>query len=314
MTEKRLLIHTIFLFLLPLIVAWFGISFMGAVALIVLALAWRWAISLSGILVPEKVPDIELETIAASHFVEKVRWCMDRMGIEYNEKQVVGVLGVIFTGRSVPLLKFRTGIVRSRIGNSAEILRYLWGAYSGVLDDRVSFLQPTKERLELEKRLDRYGVDLQVWVYYHILDDRELTLQAWGCNSTAIPAWQRYVVRLIYPVLCVFMRKAFNITDKHYAKSVKHIEAIVAEIDQSLADGRNSILGDETINFADITFASLSALWAQPDEFGNGKADKVRIEIGRVPEAMQRDRQRWIDGYPHAAGFINRLYRQERRV
>ena len=30
------------------------------------------------------------------------------------------------------------------------------------------------------------------------------------------------------------------------------------------------ILGDENIDFVDITFASLSALWAQPDEFGNG--------------------------------------------
>lgn len=314
MTEKRLLIHTIFLLLLPLIVAWFGISFAGAIALVILALAWRWAISLSGILAPEKVPELELETIAASHFVEKVRWCMDRIGVDYREKQMVGVLGVIFTGRSVPLLKIRTGIVRSRIGNSAEILRYLWGAYSGVLGDKVKFLQPTKERLELEKRLDRYGVDLQVWVYYHILDDRELTLHAWGCNSTAIPAWQRYVVRLIYPVLCIFMRKAFNITGGHYEKSVKHIEAIVAEIDQSLADGRNSILGDEAINFVDITFASLSALWAQPEGFGNGKADKVYIEPEQVPAAMERDRQRWIERYPHAIGFINRLYQQERQA
>jgi glutathione S-transferase len=314
MTEKRLLIHTVFLFLLPLIVAWFGVSVAGAAALIVLMLAWRWAISLSGVLAPEKVPDIELETIAASHFVEKVRWCMDRLGIEYSEKQVVGVLGVVFVGRSVPLLKFRSGIVRSRIGNSAEILRYLWGAYSGVLGDKAQFLRPTQERLELEKRLDRYGVDLQVWVYYHILDDRELTLHAWGCNSTAIPAWQRYVVRFIYPVLCAFMRKAFKITDENYAKSVQHIEALVADIDQSLADGRNSILGDDTFNFVDITFASLSALWAQPGGFGNGKADMVHIEPEQIPAAMERDRQRWIENYPHATGFINRLYQQERQA
>ena len=115
----------------------------GAIALVVFALAWRWIITLSGILAPEKTPDIELETIAASHFVEKVRWCMDRLGIEYTERQWVGVLGVFSMGRSVPELKIRTGLVRSSIGNSPEILRYLWGAYAADLGDKAKFLEPT---------------------------------------------------------------------------------------------------------------------------------------------------------------------------
>jgi hypothetical protein len=29
---------------------------------------------------------------------------------------------------------------------------------------------------------------------------------------------------------------------------------------------------------------------------------------------MERDRQRWIERYPHAIGFINRLYQQERQA
>ena len=165
---------------------------------------------MSGILAPEKTPELELETIAASHFVEKVRWCMDRLGVEYEETQWVGVLGVFTIGRSVPRLKIRTGLVRSSIGNSPEILRYLWGAYAAELGDKARFLEPTPERLELEQKLDRYGRNLQVWVYYHILDDRELTLHAWGCNSPAIPAWQRYLVMVLYPVLRFLLRKAFQ--------------------------------------------------------------------------------------------------------
>ena len=78
MTGKRLFIHSVFLFLLPILVAWYGISVTGAIVLVMFALAWRWLITLSGIIAPEKIPDLELETIAASHFVEKVRWCMDR--------------------------------------------------------------------------------------------------------------------------------------------------------------------------------------------------------------------------------------------
>ena len=312
MTGKRLLVHSVFLFILPVIVAWLGISVAGAVALVIFALAWRWMITLSGILAPAKSPEIELETIAASHFVEKVRWCMDRLGIEYTERQWVGVLGVFSMGRSVPQLKIRTGVVRSTIGNSPEILRYLWGAYTASLGEQARFLEPTQERLALEAKLDRYGVDLQVWVYYHILDDRKLTQHAWGCNSPAIPAWQRYTVIAIFPVLRAFLRKAFRITDAHYAKSVEHIESILAEVDSLLADGRASILGDNAINFVDITFASLSALWLQPPEFGRDMADRVRVDRECAPPAMQADIERWIEKYPIATGFIGRLYQQER--
>jgi glutathione S-transferase len=312
MTTKRLLIHSVFLFLLPLIVAWFGVSIPGAFLLIVVALVWRWMITLSGFAAPEKVPDLELETISASHFVEKVRWCMDRLGLDYRERQVVGVMGAFFTGRSVPLLRIRTGLVRSTIGNSPEILRYLWGQYSALLGEKADFLTPTQERLALEKRLDRYGKDMQVWVYYHILDDRKLTQHAWGCNSPAIPAWQRYLVIAIFPVLRFFIRTAFRITDTHYHKSVEHIEQILAEMDTLLADGRKSILGDGSVNYVDITFASLSALWVQPTQFGKGKADDVRVDLEDAPAGMRADMDRWTKNYPNASEFINRLYESER--
>ena len=78
MVRNRLLIHSTFLLLLPLIVAYFGLGLPAALAMVLLLLLWRWAIVLSGIVAPEKGPPMVLETIAASHYVEKVRWCMDR--------------------------------------------------------------------------------------------------------------------------------------------------------------------------------------------------------------------------------------------
>ena len=73
----------------------FGVSVAGAIGLVLLMLLWRWAISLSAIAFPARVPELELETISASHFVEKVRWCMDRLGVEYREKPVGGTLGAL---------------------------------------------------------------------------------------------------------------------------------------------------------------------------------------------------------------------------
>ena len=183
MTGRRLLLHGLFLFLLPVIVAWWGLSVASAVALVLLALLWRWGISLSAIMAPARVPDLELETISVSHFVEKVRWCLDRLGVDYTEKATGGSLGAFFLGRTVPVLKFRSGAVRSAIGNSPEILRYLWGRYAAERPEQAAFLQPTAERIEFESRIDRCGTDLQVWVYFHLLDDRDLTLQAWPSPS-----------------------------------------------------------------------------------------------------------------------------------
>jgi len=313
MEGKRLLVHATFLLLLPLIVAGFGMSLAGAAGLVMLALLWRWAISLSAIVAPARVPELELETISASHFVEKVRWCLDRTGLDYSEKAVGGTLGAFFLGRSVPVLKFRTGMVRSSIGNSPEILRYLWGRYASEPGVDVSFLQPTPERLDLERRIDRCGVDLQVWVYHHILADRELTLHAWGSHDPGVPAWQRLALRTLFPVLRFLIRRAFRISPAHQAKAVTRISELLADVDERLSDGRGSILGDAMINYTDITFAAITGLWLMPPNYGGGRADAVRIEFDRCPSAMRAEIAHWRANYPRAVEFAERLYRDERR-
>jgi glutathione S-transferase len=313
MAGKRLLIHSLFLFALPVIVAWLGISLGGAIALLVVALIWRWAISLSILVAPAKIPDLELETISASHFVEKVRWCMDRLGVEYLEKPAGGTLGAFFLGRTVPVLKIRTGAARSSIGNSPEILRYLWGRYSVEMEERARFLEPTPERLEFEKQADRCGVDLQIWAYYHILDDRNLTLHAWGCNSAAIPAWQRLALKLLFPLQRFLIRKSFRITPARYQKAVDHIETLLAHVESKLTDGRKSILGGNTLNFTDLGFTAIMGAWLQPQGYGGGKADEVRIDRERCPARMLEEIETWSTTYPLTTGFMEKLYQSERQ-
>jgi glutathione S-transferase len=312
MTENRLLIHAVFLVLAPIAVAWFGLSVPAAIALVLLLLLWRWAVVLSGFAMPEKTPDLVLATISASHFVEKVRWSMDRLGVDYVEKTSGGALGAFFGGRTVPQLKMRTGGVRSSIGNSAEILRYLWGRYAVDDPDTAAFLEPTKERIDFETRLDRYGVSLQVWVYYYLLDDRELTLHAWGANNPVTPFWQRQALRLLFPVLSFLIRKSFRITDANFERSVARIEELLGDANSRLEDGRGSLLGGAELNYTDIAFAAMTGLWLMPPEYGGGKADAVRIERDRAPAEMLRDIEAWESAYNRAAAFVERLYSEER--
>lgn len=312
MTVNRRIVHTVFLLLLPIIVAWFGLSVFAAAVLVIVLLAWRWFIVMSGVASPQKRPALILETISASHFVEKVRWCLDRLGVDYTEQQCGGVIGVFFTGRTVPVLKMRTGIVRSSIGNSPEILRYLWGNHAATEPGRAAFLKPTAPRLALEKRIDRYGVDLQVWVYYHILQKRELTLRAWGVDNPLVPWWQRALLRPLFPLLSLFVRRAFSIDAAHFATAVQHVDEMLGDIDARLADGRTSILSGEEPDYVDITFAALSGLWLQPQGYGGDKAEAYRIADDRIPGAMRDDIERWSEDYPKATAFIEHLYATER--
>lgn len=312
MIERRLLVHAFFLTLLPILVAWFGLSTPVTILLVLLLLLWRWLVVLSGWAIPASTPELVLSTISISHFVEKVRWSMDRLGVDYVERPSGGTLGAFFLGRTVPQLKARTGAVQSTIGNSAEILRYLWGRYEVERPESAAFLRPTPERVELESRIDRYGVNLQVWVYYHLLNDRDLTLHAWGANNPATPYWQRPVLRLLFPVLRALIRKSFRITDANYQGSVAHIKELLSDANGWLEDGRKSLLGGDSLNYTDFEFAAMTGLWLMPPEYGGGKADAVRFERDTAPAGMLADVEDWEASYPLATAFVERLYREQR--
>lgn len=312
MTDKRNFFFAIALFVAPIVVAWYGFSVAAAAGLVVLLLLCRWLITLSGILAPEKMPELVLATISASHFVEKVRWSMDRLGVDYVEQTSGGTLGAYFRGRSVPQLKVRTGIVRSVIGNSPDILRYLYGRQLHVDPERAAFLEPTAERVEFEQELDIYGRCLQVWVYYHLLHDRELTLHAWGVDSLATPAWQRVALRLLFPLLARMIRLSFKINDTNYARAVARIERVVGDVDANLGDGRGSLLGGAETNYTDIAFAAFTGLWLMPEGYGGGKAETVRIERDGAPAGMRTDIERWVDAFPRAVHYVETLYLDRR--
>src|SRR5215213_6689836 len=87
----------------------------------------RLAVMLSGVRVSN--PPLRLHTITFSHYVEKVRWCLDRLGVPYEEIPNAGVLSSLLSGRTVPWLEIPPGL--TRIGDSSRILRYLWGEYAG---------------------------------------------------------------------------------------------------------------------------------------------------------------------------------------
>ncbi len=296
------------LFVLPLFVAAFDVSFLSALAVVLILVVARWVFSFRQLAGGQSGPTMVLETIGASHYAEKVRWVLDRLGLAYSERVCAGTLGAFYWGRTVPVLEFRTGRVWSQIGNSREILRYLWGASDGLAE----FLRPTLEREQFEARLDRYGQNLQVWLYSHMLDDKELMLEAWGASDKAVPLWQRYAIRLLYPVQRRLMRRVFRLTPEHYASARGHIETLLVEVETALGESADSILGEEgdEPNYTDLAFAALSTPWVLPDNFAN--RGRPVLEFAALPEAMQADIETFRATNPKAYEFALSLYEHER--
>ena len=306
---KNSTLHATFVLLLPLVVAAFGLSFLTAFLLVLGALAWRWALAFRRLRAVGG-PDIVLEGIGISHYVEKVRWCLDRLGVDYAERICAGTIGAFYWGRTVPLLDVRTGTVRSTIGNSAEILRYLWGVYGVARGESAAFLEPTAGRVELEERLDRYGRQLQVWMYSHLLGHKEIMLEAWGANDPRVPALQRTVVRALYPVQTRLIARAFRTTPEHYEKARERIIELLQYVDAAVSETPDSILGESSPNYTDFTFAALSSAWVLPDNFAN--RDQPMLDKHRLPERMRADIDSFRDSAPRAYAFILRLYAEER--
>ena len=312
MRFSRRTVHTVFLIALPLVVAVFGLSVWSALGLVLIGLLWRWALTLSQFISPAETPAVVLEGIGLSHYVEKVRWCLDRLGLPYQEVQSVAALGFFFVPRTVPRLHVRSGENINVISDSPAILRYLWGAYAAEYGQQSSFLEPTAEALALEAQLDRYGIWLQQWFYHHLLPSPRLTLHVWGANDLALPRWQRLTLVATFPILRVLARQGLELSPGSNERPVQRIEGLLGELENRLADGRRTLTGVADIGFVDITLAALSGLWLFPAEYGAGKAETVRLTESEYPEGMASDIDNWRAQFPRVVAFVEQLYTQDR--
>lgn len=305
--SRSTVLHTLLLYLLPVVVAWagwgVGAAFLAVlgVALAGVALRWRalWGPS------PERPL---LHTISYSHYVEKVRWCLDRAGIDYQEVPSIGILGVLLLGRTVPMLELPA--VRTRVGNSREILRLLWGMHGRDASGRAAFLEPTPDAVALEKSLDEVlGIQVRRWAYQRLFEDRHLTLQVWGAGEPDVPGWQRALLPVLRPLLQAALRRMLRVNAASALRALDRTRAVFDELDARLADGRRYLLGD-TLSFADITFASLGALAVLPRHYGGGKLATRFPEVDSLPEPWRSE----VAGFRQrpSGQLILRMYEEDR--
>ena len=107
-----------------------------------------------------------LNTLPISHYVEKVRWCMDRCQIEYEEEKDIGIFGVLFTGRMVPTLRVPKHDIS--ISNSSDILKYIYADMLTKDEEKAKILEPSAKGKELVDQMDKMAAQLRRYLYYHV--------------------------------------------------------------------------------------------------------------------------------------------------
>ena len=68
------------------------------------------------------------------------------------------------------------------------------------------------------------------------------------------------------------------------------------------------MLTNDELNYTDYAFAAISGLWLQPDNYGGGRADAVRINYDQATPGMRADIDKWSEDHPRVVRWIEALY------
>jgi glutathione S-transferase len=207
-----------------------------------------------------------LITIPISHYCEKARWALDRAGVRYRERphlQLIHWLAVRRAGgrRTAPVLVCGDRVLADSAEIVAEADTRAPDARRLYPDDPAA----ADEVRELEREFDeRLGPQGRLWMYDALRGRRDIAI-AYAC--TGVPAWERRVLPVVYPLVTRVIDRYLRITPDAAARSEAEVRGIFDAVAERLADGRPYLCGDR-FTAADLTFAALAAAVLMPPEYG----------------------------------------------
>lgn len=240
---------------------------------------------------------IKLITIPFSHFCEKARWALDRVGVAYEEDAHLPIFHYAATkrrgGKSVPVLVDGKTVVR----DSTDIVAWADARKPGSLIP----LAGADEALAIEDDFDNHlGPATRRWGFYYLLPQRE----ADAVLVEDVPRWQAVLLKLTRPIAVRMLTKSLKIDADGVERSRKEIEETFARVDDVLRDGRKFLVGDR-FSVADLTFAALAAPVLFPDGHPAHK-----FSLAWLPAEAQEQVDRWR--HSRAGQFALRMYADHR--
>lgn len=213
--------------------------------------------------------EFTLTSIRFSHYVEKVRWTLDRLGIPYRERYVLPVTHFFVTPfiirgaghRDSQSTRFSTPILTTDdgqvIAKSTAIMRYLSDRY---LKQQYS-LFPSQSVIELDNQFNEIlGPATRRVLYYYSLNKPEIMFKLAENNAGSIQAG---FYKALYPLSRRLMAKALEVTEAQARLSLEQVFKAYDDVEAKLSDGRQ-FLFDDRLTAADISFACLGGILMLP--------------------------------------------------
>ena len=225
-----------------------------------------------------------LITIPISHYCEKARWALDRVGIAYREEAHLQIIHWVAVrraggGRTAPVLVCGDRVVP----DSADIVDYADGrapASRRLFPDDPGLAAETRA---LAREFDaRLGPEGRRWMYDAMRGQRDLAL---AYAPTGVPRWERRMMPVALRAITSVIDRYLDVSPATAAAAEREVRAVFDDVAARLRDGRRYLVG-ERFTAADLTFAALAAPvlmppgysvpLPQPDELPSAMAATVR--------------------------------------
>ncbi len=245
-----------------------------------------------------------LYLFAISHFCEKARWALDRVGIEYRGQYLAPVLHRRFAKKlglstsSVPILEAGETVVQgsSAIMDWAEKQRA----------PEAPSLLPENDVLSsaeaVERRLDGVmGVHVRRYYYSEALVEYPQTVKPVFVAN--LSGGQKLFLELAWGLIRKLMIARMDLGSLQGIQSRELIEQELNWLDDLLGDGRRFLVG-ERFSRVDITAASLLAPLIKPE-------NHPTYQLIELPPNVSLDCANWIKR--PCLQWASRMYREFRQ-
>lgn len=244
-----------------------------------------------------------LISIGPSHFCEKARWALQRLGVPFIEEAHFPAFHFAASfgnggGRTVPVLVAGNQV----LGDSTDILKYLDSRHGpGNLYPLEPALRSEVETLE-DLFDEKLGPHPRRLVYYHLFPYGRLLREV--MSGPGVRPLEATLFGLSFPLVRTLLRKAMRIDAAGAERSRQSIRRILELVQDRLADGRHYLVGDR-FTAADLTFASLAGILVWSEQYGWSLP-----AVERMPEELLKE----IEQYRNtpAGRYVQRIYREER--
>jgi glutathione S-transferase len=234
-----------------------------------------------------------------SHYCEKARWGLERLGIDYFEERHLQVFHYPRTfwfsgGPNVPVLVDKGKVVH----DSTAILKHL-DSYAD--DSQRLYPQDSELRSrvnELEDLFDNVlGVESRRWVYYHF---KTRPIQALRTAGQGTPLAERLILPAIFPIFNLLINKLINPSERAVEEGLNKVRDIIKTTDSLLAAGHTCLLGDQ-FTAADLSLACMLAPLVLPRDYG------IRLP---EPDEMPVDARPVVDEFraTSTGAYVLRLF------